>query len=58
MEVGETVAHLPRHVRDLLLREPLAQVHDDGVQGTAIAVLNEHLYKIFDYQTINHSWFY
>ena len=43
MEVGETVAHLPRHVGDLLLREPLAQVHDDGVQRAAVAVLDEHL---------------
>jgi hypothetical protein len=39
----DLLAHLPTDEGDLLLCEPLLQVHNDGVQGPAVTVLNHHL---------------
>ena len=36
-------AHLPAHVSDLLFGEALLEVDDDGVEGAAVAVLQQHL---------------
>ena len=43
VEIEEAVHHLPRHVGDLLLREAFSEVHNDGVQGAAVTILDEHL---------------
>ena len=43
VQVGQPLHHLPAHVGDLLLRQALLQVHDDRVQGPAVAVLDEDL---------------
>ncbi len=43
VEVAKTLAHLPADVGDLLFRQALGQVHDDRVEGAAIAELDEHL---------------
>jgi hypothetical protein len=45
----DLLAHLPADEGDLLLCEPLLQVHNDGVQGPAITVLNHHLNQKFTY---------
>ena len=39
----DLLAHLPTDEGDLLLCEPLLQVHNDGVQGPAITVFDHHL---------------
>ena len=43
VEIEEAVHHLTRHIGDLLLREALAEIHDDGVQSAAVTILDEHL---------------
>ena len=45
VEEVEALDHLPTDVRDLLLRQALGQVDDDGVERAAVAELDEHLEK-------------
>ena len=40
--------HFPADVGNLLLGQSLLQVHDDGVQGPAVAVLKQHLHTHID----------
>ena len=43
VQVGQASAHLLADVGDLPLREALLQVDDDGVEGAAVAVLDQDL---------------
>merc|ERR1719228_177208 len=42
VQVRQAQAHLPGHVGNLLLCQPLLKVDDNGIQRSTIAVLDEH----------------
>jgi len=43
VQEGETLGHVFANIGNLRLSQGLLQLHHDAVQGSAVAVLDEHL---------------